>query len=131
MDSRKLALRCRELADNKKAGNIVILDVRPLSSVTDYFVVVTATSDPHVRAIVDEITNGLRVDDLLRPNAIDGDQLTGWVVLDYVDVMVHVMTAEVRQKYDLEGLWSDAKRVASPRKRKSADPLASLNPPKK
>ena len=60
MDSRKLALLCRELADNKKAEDIVILDVRELSSVTDYFVIASGTSEPHLRAIVDEITDKLR-----------------------------------------------------------------------
>ena len=54
MDSRKLALRCRELADNKKAEDIVILDVREVSSVTDYFVIASGTSEPHLRAIVDD-----------------------------------------------------------------------------
>ena len=53
MDSRKLALQCRELADNRKAENIVILDVRELSSVTDYFVIASGTSEPHLRAIID------------------------------------------------------------------------------
>ena len=72
MDSRKLALLCRELADNKKAEDIVILDVRELSSVTDYFVIASGTSEPHLRAIVDEITDRLREDRDLRPRAIDG-----------------------------------------------------------
>ena len=60
MDSKKLARLCREFADNKKAENIVILDVRELSSVTDYFVIASGTSEPHLRAIVDEITDQLR-----------------------------------------------------------------------
>ena len=72
MDSRKLALLCRELADNKKAEDIVILDVRELSSVTDYFVIAAGTSEPHLRAIVDEISDRLREDHGLRPRAVDG-----------------------------------------------------------
>ena len=55
MDSRKLAMLCRELADNKKAEDIVILDLRKISSITDYFVICTGSSEPHLRAIVDEI----------------------------------------------------------------------------
>ena len=116
MDSRKLALLCRELADNKKAENIVILDVRELSSVTDYFVIAAGTSEPHLRAIVDEITDRLREDSDLRPNAIDGTLHAAWVVLDFFDVIVHVMRADVRERYDLETLWGDAPRV-KPRKR--------------
>ena len=72
MDSRKLALLCRELADNKKAEDIVILDVRELSSVTDYFVIASGTSEPHLRAIVDEITDKLRDEHHLPPKAVEG-----------------------------------------------------------
>ena len=111
MDSRKLALLCRELADNKKAEDIIILDVRELSSVTDYFVIVTGTSEPHLRAIVDEIVDELKENHDLRPNAIDGTFHAAWVVLDYFDVIVHVMRKDVRERYDLETLWGDAPRV--------------------
>jgi ribosome-associated protein len=111
MDSRKLALLCRELAEEKKAEDIVILDVRELSSVTDYFVIASGTSEPHLRAIVDEITDMLRDDHGVRAKAIDGTLQTAWVVLDYFDVIVHVMRGEIRDRYDLETLWGDAPRV--------------------
>jgi len=118
MDSRKLALLCRELADNKKAEDIVILDVREVSSVTDYFVIASGTSEPHLRAIVDEITDKLKEDQDVRPKAIDGTLHTAWIVLDYFDVIVHVMRTDVRNRYDLETLWGDAPRVRA-RKRKA------------
>ena len=124
MDSKQLALLCRELADNKKAENIVILEVRELSSVTDYFVICTGTSEPHLRAIVDEITDKLREAHALRPRAMDGTLQTAWVVLDFFDVIVHVMRAEVREHYDLEGLWGDAPRV---RTRKAARVLKKFD----
>src|SRR5437667_8618184 len=111
MDSKKLAFLCRKLAGNKKAENIVILDVREVSSVTDYFVICSGTSEPHLRAIVDEITDKLRDDHQLRPKAVDGTLQTAWVVLDYFDVIVHVMRTDVRERYDLETLWGDAPRV--------------------
>jgi len=111
MDSRKLALLCRELADNKKAENIVILDLRDLSSVTDYFVIASGTSEPHLRAIVDEITDKLREDHEIRPRAVDGTLQAAWVVLDFFDVIVHVMRQDLRERYDLETLWGDAPRV--------------------
>jgi len=111
MDSKKLALLCRELADNKKAEDIVILDVRELSSVTDYFVIASGTSEPHLRAIVDEIIDTLREDHDVRPRAVDGTLQTAWVVLDFFDVIVHVMKKDVRERYDLETLWGDAPRV--------------------
>jgi len=121
MDSRKLALLCREFADNKKAEDIVILDVHELSSVTDYFVIASGTSEPHLRAIVDEITDKLREDHDVRPNAIDGTSHAAWVVLDFFDVIVHIMRSDVRDRYDLETLWGDAPRV-KPRKRRAAEP---------
>ena len=111
MDSKKLALLCREFADNKKAENIVILDVRKLSSVTDYFVITSGTSEPHLRAIVDEITDELREKHGVRPRAVDGTIHAAWVVLDYFDVIVHVMRRDMREYYDLDGLWGDAPRV--------------------
>ena len=111
MESRKLALICRELADNKKAENIVILDVRELSSVTDYFVIASGSSEPHLRAIVDEITDRLRDEHRVRPKAIDGTLHAAWIVLDFFDVIVHVMRTDAREKYDLEGLWGDASRL--------------------
>jgi ribosome-associated protein len=111
MDSKKLAQLCREFADNKKAENITILDVRKLSSVTDYFVIASGTSEPHLRAIVDEITDELREKHGVRPRAVDGTIRTAWVVLDYFDVIVHVMRRDMREYYDLDGLWGDAARV--------------------
>ena len=111
MDSRRLALLCREFADNKKAEGIVILDVRELSSVTDYFVIVTGTSEPHLRAILDELTDKLRDEHRVRPRAVDGTAHGAWVVLDFFDVIVHIMRADVRERYDLEGLWGDAPQV--------------------
>ena len=116
MDSKKLALLCRELADNKKADDIVVLDVREISSITDYFVIASGTSEPHLRAISDEIVDKLRDEYDVRPRAIDGNLQTAWLVLDYFDVIVHVMRADVRDRYDLESLWGDAPRVRARRK---------------
>ena len=121
MDSKKLALLCREFADNKKAENIAVLDVRELSSVTDYFVIASGTSEPHLRAITDEISESLREDSDIHPRAVDGTFQTGWIVLDYFDVIVHVMRQEVRERYDLETLWGDAPRV-KPRKKAVKQP---------
>jgi ribosome-associated protein len=117
MDSRILAQKCRELADNRKAEDVVILDVRKVSSITDYFVLATGTSEPHLRAIVDEITERLLEEHELRPRAADGSLQTSWIVLDYFDVIVHLMRPETRKHYDLEGLWGDVPRVRPRRKK--------------
>jgi ribosome-associated protein len=111
MEAKKLALLCRELADNRKAEDIVILDVHDLSSITDYFVVCSGTSEPHLRAIADEILTKLERDHGVEPRARDGGLPSGWLVLDFFDVIVHIMHHESRKRYDLESLWGDAPRI--------------------
>lgn len=120
MESRKLALLCRELADRRKAEDIVVLDVRKVSSITDYFVIATGTSEPHLRAISEEIQDKLGDEYDVRPRAVDGTLQTAWLVLDYFDVIVHVMRPDVRRLYDLETLWGDAKPVRAGTRRKTA-----------
>ena len=119
MDSRTLAQLCRGFAENRKAEDVAVLDVRKISDIADFLVIATGTSEPHLRAIRDEIADQLREDHDLRPRAEDGTIYTAWVVLDYFDVIVHVMRGDARERYDLESLWGDAPRV-KPRKRKTA-----------
>ncbi len=90
--------------------------MRKLSSVTDYFVIASGTSEPHLRAIVDEITDQLREEHDLRPARKEGTIHGAWVVLDFFDVIVHVMRQDARERYDLESLWGDAKRVEARKK---------------
>ena len=118
MDSKKLALLCRKLADDKKADDLLVLDVRSISSITDYFVLASGSSEPHLRAISEEIMARLKEDHGVCPRARDGTLQTGWLVLDFFDVIVHVMRGDVRERYDLENLWGDAPRVKPPRPRK-------------
>lgn len=118
MDAKKLALLCRELADNKKAEDVLVLDVSKLSSVTDYFVIASGTSEPHLRAIENEVLDRLHEEHGIKPNHTDGASGGNWIVADFFDVIVHIMKPEARALYDLEGLWGDAPRVARPRTRK-------------
>ncbi len=120
MDAKKLALLCRKLADDKKADNAVVLDMRKLSSVTDFFVIVSATSEPHMRAIADEITEKVKAESDIRPRAVDGTLRGSWMVIDYSDVIIHIMRADARSHYDLEGLWGDAPRVKGRRPRRAS-----------
>ncbi len=117
MESRKLAQLCRTLAENRKAEDVVILDVRKLSSVTDYFVIATGTSEPHLRAIESEVVGRLAEDESIRPASTEGTAQGSWLVMDFFDVIVHVMRKETREKYDLEGLWGDAPRIRATRKK--------------
>jgi ribosome-associated protein len=110
MDSKKLAVLCRTLAENRKAEDITILEVNEFSSITDYFVIMTGTSDPHLRAILSEITDTLKTDHKLTPRS-EGGPNSSWVVLDYFDVIVHIMRKDVRELYKLEDLWGDAPRL--------------------
>lgn len=120
MDSKKLALLCRTFADDKKAEDLVVLDVSKISSITDYFVIASGSSEPHLRAIAESITSNLRDEYDVRPRAEDGTLQTGWLVIDFFDVIVHVMRKEVRERYDLESLWGDAPRMKSPAAKKKA-----------
>lgn len=109
----ELALKCSQLADARKGENIVILDMRDVSSIADYFVIVSATSDPHLRAVADDIRDRAKEETGAAPKAIDGGMNAGWIVLDYFDVIVHVMREDTRETFDLESLWGDAPRVDS------------------
>ena len=121
MEAKKLALLCRDLADNRKAEDIVVLDVRKTSTVTDYFVIASGTSEPHLRAISDEIGGKLAGEHGIEPQITDGSVHGGWLVLDFFDVIVHVMRTDVRRHYDLESLWGDAPRMKArkPARRKA------------
>ena len=107
-----LARRCRDAADAKNARDVGILDVRGLSSVTDYFVVCSGDVQPQLRAIADEVEKRLKEELGRRPRGIDGLRGSNWVVLDYGDVVVHIFQHALRLHYGLEELWSDAARVA-------------------
>ena len=111
MEAKKLALLCRKCAEDKKADNTVVLDMRKLSTVADFFVVVSATSEPHMRAIAEEIAGRVETETGERPRAVDGTLRASWMVIDYSDVLIHIMRADARTHYDLEGLWGDAPRV--------------------
>lgn len=116
MDSKKLAQLCRDLAENKKAEDVVILDVRKVSDVTDFFVIATGTSEPHLRAIEGELLGRLLAEHQVQPIATDGQTQASWIVADFFDVIVHLMKPDVRKHYDLEGLWGDGTRVARARR---------------
>ena len=93
-----------QYADDMKAEHIETLDVRQKTSVADYFVVCTGTSDRHVSSIAERVAENLRKLKV-RPLRIEGDR-SGWVLQDYGDVVLHVMREEQRQFYDLESLWN-------------------------
>lgn len=104
---RALAVRAVELAQSKKAEDIVLIDLRTVTNFADYFVVCTANSDAQLRAVADAIVDGLAA---ARHKVwhSEGYGQNSWVLLDYVDVVVHVFLPETRQYYALDRLWGDA-----------------------
>ena len=106
-----LARLCTDGALDKKAENVVILDMREISSFTDFFVIVSGTSDPQLKAIASSIRGKVRDAIDLRPLAEDGIPGSQWVIIDYGSVIVHIFNMEKREVYGLETLWSDARRI--------------------
>lgn len=107
MTSRTLAKRIAELALAKKASNVVMMDLRKITSTTDFFVICSADSDTQVKAIADSIRDGTEAFDS-GPWQYEGYQALSWVILDFVDVVAHVFHKDSRSFYKLERLWGDA-----------------------
>ena len=104
----ELALACAKAADDTKAENICIKDMRGISSLTDFMVVCTGNSLPQMRAILRDVAHKVDEEHGVKPYHREGKVDARWVVLDYVDVMVHIMDEEMRSFYGLEELWKDA-----------------------
>jgi ribosome-associated protein len=109
--SEALARRLAELADAKAATEIVILDMRGLVSYTDFLTVCTARNERQARAIADEAKLRLKQEQKLLPAGSEAAEAAGWIVLDYLDCVLHVFTEEERQRYQLEDLWREAPRL--------------------
>ena len=110
-DGETLSRACAVAAVDRKAGNIVVLDLRGISTFTDYFVICSATSEPQLKAISSSIREQIRERFERKPISEDGYPASQWIILDYGDVIVHLFQGEKREFYALESLWSDAKRV--------------------
>lgn len=109
MTSLEKAKNIAKILDKKKAIDIIGIETKELTVMSDYFVIASGTSNTHVRALADE------VDDEMKKLGVDVDHIegraTGWILLDYNDVLVHVFQPESRQYYNIERLWNDAARV--------------------
>ena len=114
MTSEQLAEAIAELAADKKALDIVELDLRGAVDYTDYFVICSGTSDRHVKAICDGIRYGLKDADGVGPRRVEGLTQARWVLMDYLDVVVHVFVPELREFYALERLWGEVPQLRAP-----------------
>ena len=110
----QLVKLCCQALDEKKAVDLQVLDVSEQSSITDYLVVATGTSEPHLRALRVELEKAI---DASRNRIVGMEtaQESGWIVVDVFDVMVHLFTPDTRAKYGLENLWKDAVEVSVPK----------------
>ena len=102
--------RTIELALDRKGTDILLLDLRGLSNSTDYFLLINGTSDTHVRSIADHIIDELK-EEGMKPEHVEGVRSGRWVLLDFIDFVVHVFHPTAREFYRLEGLWGDAPAI--------------------
>jgi ribosome-associated protein len=104
-----LVTRARELLEDKKGVDIVLMDVRKTSGVADYFLLVTGTSAPHVRALADEVQFTLKHEGIQCLHR-SGSSDSGWIVVDYADVIIHILSPQARKYYSIEDLWAGVRR---------------------
>jgi ribosome-associated protein len=109
MKPEELAELLGRLADDKKAVDIVVMDLIGLTDIADYFVIAGGTSERHVRTIADGVREGIK-ERKIRPAAMEGYDEGRWVILDFQSVIVHILLAPLRELYDLETLWIEAKK---------------------
>jgi ribosome-associated protein len=112
---------------DKKATDVLILQVAPLTSVADYLVIGSADSDRQASAIADHI-DGILSRSGSKPLSVEGRRSSQWVLMDFGDVIVHIFRQDVRKHYALERLWADAKRVAIPNEPTAAQPAITPRP---
>jgi ribosome-associated protein len=109
-ESEPLARRVAEIADEKGASDLVALDVRPLVGYTDFLVIGTARNERQAKAIHDEVYHRMKDDGRL-PARVEGEREAQWILLDYLDCVLHLFTPETRERYRLETLWGEAKSL--------------------
>ena len=108
--SLELAKEAAKYLNNKKAEEIKIVKIEYISSLTDYFVFATGTSNTHVNALADELEVGLKSVGIM-PDHMEGYRANSWVLMDYNSVIVHIFTPESREFYDLDRLWQDGESI--------------------
>ncbi len=110
VDSLMLARAAAEILDAKKAENINVIRITNISSLGDYFVIASGTSNTHVHALADELEEKLK-EQGVEPARVEGYRSNSWIILDYEEVVVHLFTADAREFYDLDRLWADGEKI--------------------
>lgn len=112
-DSRARALLCINALLERKAKNIVVLNVKEISAFTDYFIICSGVSDRQVRSIASAIQENVKKSGIL-PLGVEGEAAGRWILMDYDDVIIHIFLESVRSFYDMERLWADSPQLAIP-----------------
>jgi len=107
-DTERTVDRIVDLIMSKKGEDIILIDLRKVSSISDFFIITTGSSGVHVRAIADEVKIMLKKEDSIAPWHIEGYSAQKWILIDYVDIVVHIFDKDTRSYYSLEKLWKDA-----------------------
>ncbi|MDO4545376.1 MAG: ribosome silencing factor [Bacillota bacterium] len=110
MEPKELAKKIAELLDEKKALDVTIIDISPKASFADYFVLASGGSDRQMSALVENIEDMLEPEGIF-PKTVEGKKSSGWILMDYGDVVVNVMTVEMREKYNIEKIWGDCESL--------------------
>lgn len=106
MEPKELADRIAKILDDKKALDVVLIDISTKASFADYFVVASASNERQMGALIDNVEDVLEPEGMF-PKSIEGKKTSGWILMDYGDVVVNVMTTEMRDKYSIEKIWGD------------------------
>jgi ribosome-associated protein len=111
LDALDLARHIVDVVEDRKAEHITLLDLRPDTVIADFFVIATGNSDRQLRALMDYVREDVKAKHGKVPFSMEGTPESGWIVIDYGDVVVHLFTQAIRDYYDIESLWSHAANV--------------------
>ena len=110
MEPKELSLKVAKLLDDRKAIDVTVIDISPKASFADYFVMASAGSDRQMGALVDNVEDMLEPAGIF-PKSVEGKKSSGWILMDYGDVVINVMTAEMREKYNIERILGDCENL--------------------
>lgn len=109
LNTQQLARLIIDVIEDMKGESILLLDMRPVTIITDFFVICTSDNERQAKAIANNISERIKKQHQIRPMRVEGDPSSGWLLMDYVDVVVHIFSEEMREYYNLEELWKDGK----------------------
>lgn len=110
-DYKQLAINIANYIDDKKGEDVIVLDLRGKSSLTDFFVIATGKNEKHAVALANHVEDEVHINNFIDVHHKEGHRSGDWVVLDYIDIIVHIFKREKRQYYNLERLWPDAEQL--------------------